>query len=146
VSGFPDTVYAQANTQTRLASDTLDDMMWARCTEPDASTLSTGVSLALSRIAFKSIASATPLHSIVSQAQLLSTTRRLISIAGRGKRLAVESHREEIGQLVEEYGAERGTAGEVRKTAGDVACALLVGPVQGPMVVLQAAYVSADNE
>ncbi|QRV92391.1 Sodium/hydrogen exchanger family [Ceratobasidium sp. AG-Ba] len=146
MSGFPDTVYAQANTQTRLASDTLDDMMWLRCTEPDTAALSPGVASALSRIAFKTNASAAPLHSIVAQAQALGTSRRLVSIAGRGKRLAVESHREEIVKMVEESGAERGVANEVRKTAGDVACALLVSAVSGPMLVLQAAYASRDED
>ncbi|KAG8738387.1 K(+)/H(+) antiporter [Ceratobasidium sp. 414] len=145
MSGFPDTVYAHPDTQTRLASDTLDDMMWTRCTEPDVSALSPGVAAALSRIKFSTNASAAPLHSIVSQAQSLGATRRLVSVAGRGKRLAVESHREEIGRMAEESGAERGMVSEVRKTAGDVACALLVSPVQGPMVVLQAAYAEENQ-
>ncbi|KAH7337991.1 Sodium/hydrogen exchanger family-domain-containing protein [Rhizoctonia solani] len=126
--GFPDTVYAAADTQTRLASDTLDDMMWTRCsTELDAS-----------NITFKTISSPTPLHSIVSLAQTLGSKRRLVSIVGRGKRLAVESHREEIKEF--------GGSGEVGKTAGDVAAALFVSNVKGPVVVLQAAYASRREE
>jgi hypothetical protein len=125
-------------------------MMWARCTEPDAAANapapSASISAALARITFKTNASAAPLRSIVSQAQVLGTRRRLISIAGRGKRLAVESHREEITQIVEQIGVERGVAAEIRKTAGDVAGALLLSAVQGPMVVLQAAYASPDQE
>ncbi|KAG9122515.1 K(+)/H(+) antiporter [Ceratobasidium sp. 392] len=112
----------------------------------DVSALSPGVASALSRITFKTNASAAPLRSIVSQAQALGSKRRLMSVVGRGKRLAVESHREEIGEMVEECGAEKGMAGEVRKTAGDVACALLVNAVQGPMVVLQAAYANGGND
>ena len=141
-SMFPDTVYANANTQTRLVSDTLDDMIWARCTEPSDAAHSASISAALGRIAFKTNSSAAPLRSIVSQAQSLGSKRRLISIVGRGKRLAVESHREEMAQMFEDLGA----TSEVRKTAGDVAAALLLNPVSGPMVVLQAAYASNDDE
>ncbi|KAG8692340.1 K(+)/H(+) antiporter [Ceratobasidium sp. 394] len=111
----------------------------------DEVTAGQGVAAALSRIKFKTNASATPLHSIVSQAQSLGATRRLVSVVGRGKRLAVESHREEIGRMIEESGAERGMTSEVRKTAGDVACAFLVSAVQGPVVVLQAAYATGEN-
>ncbi|CAE6480624.1 unnamed protein product [Rhizoctonia solani] len=126
--GFPDTVYAAADTQTRLASDTLDDMMWTRCS----------TELEASNIAFKTTSSPTPLHSIVSLAQTLGAKRRLISIVGRGKRLAVESHRDEIKEL--------GGSGEVGKTAGDVAAALFDSNVRGPVVVLQASYASSREE
>ncbi|CAE6497674.1 unnamed protein product [Rhizoctonia solani] len=126
--GFPDTVYAAADTQTRLASDTLDDMMWTRCS----------TELEATNIAFSTISSSTPLRSIVSLAQTLASKRRLISIIGRGKRLAVESHRDEIKEF--------GGSGEVGKTAGDVAAALFVSNVKGPIVVLQAAYASGREE
>ncbi|KAJ1305432.1 hypothetical protein OPQ81_000442 [Rhizoctonia solani] len=126
--GFPDTVYAAADTQTRLASDTLDDIIWTRCsTELDPNS-----------ITFKMTSTPTPLRSIVSLAQTLGSKRRLISIVGRGKRLAVESHREEIKEF--------GGSGEVEKTAGNVAAALFVSNVKGPVVVLQAAYASRREE
>lgn len=126
--GFPDTVYAAADTQTRLASDTLDDMIWTRCsTELDSSS-----------ITFKTTSTPTPLHSIVSLAQSLGSKRRLISIVGRGKRLAVESHREEIKEF--------GGSGEIGKTAGNVAAALFASSLKGPVVVLQSAYASRREE
>ncbi|KAB5595948.1 K(+)/H(+) antiporter 1 [Ceratobasidium theobromae] len=146
-SGFPDTIYDQANTEMQLASNTLDDIMWAKCTTTAEPAPSASVSEALARIAFKTHSSASPLRSIVSQAQALGAKRRLISIAGRGKRLAAESHREEIMQIVEGLGldsVERGVAAEIRKTVGDVGAALMLSAVQGPMVVLQAAYSSSD--
>ncbi|CAE6350065.1 unnamed protein product [Rhizoctonia solani] len=126
--GFPDTVYAAADTQTRLASDTLDDIIWTRCNSE----------LGLNNITFKTISTPTPLRSIVSSIQTLGSKRRLISIVGRGKRLAVESHKDEL----KEFGA----SAEMGKTAGDVAAALFVSNVKGPIVVLQAAYASRREE
>ncbi|KAF8686418.1 Sodium/hydrogen exchanger family [Rhizoctonia solani] len=126
--GFPDTVYAAADTQTRLASDTLDDIIWTRCNNE----------LGSSNVAFKTISTPTPLRSIVSLVHTLGSKRRLISIVGRGKRLAVESHKDEM----KEFGA----SGEMGKTAGDVAAALFVSDIKGPIVVLQAAYASRRDE
>ncbi|CAE6385977.1 unnamed protein product [Rhizoctonia solani] len=126
--GFPDTVYAAADTQTRLASDTLDDIIWTRCNSE----------LGSSNITFKTISTPTPLRSIISLAQTLSSKRRLISIVGRGKRLAVESHKDEMKEF--------GGSPEMGKTAGDVAAALFVSNVKGPVLVLQAAYASRREE
>ncbi|CAE6446839.1 unnamed protein product [Rhizoctonia solani] len=126
-SGFPDTVYAPADTQTQLASDTLDNMMWSRCS----------TKLGSKNITFKTVSSPRPLHSIISLAQTLGSTQRLISIVGRGKRRAVELH-DEMKEL--------GGSGEVAKTAGDVCAALFGGHLKGPIVVLQAAYTSRREE
>ncbi|CAE6526951.1 unnamed protein product [Rhizoctonia solani] len=126
ISGLSDIVYAPTDTQARLASDTHDDMMWSRCsTEP-------------SSIKFKTIATPTPIRSIVALAQTLGSKCRLISVVGRGKQFAPESHREEMKKF--------GGGGEVRKTAGDVAAALFLHGAKGPVVVLQAAYASRREE
>ncbi|KAF8754635.1 Sodium/hydrogen exchanger family [Rhizoctonia solani] len=107
--GFPDTVYAAADTQTRLASDTLDDIIWTRCNNE----------LGSSNVAFKTISTPTPLRSIVSLVHTL---------------------------VPQDEMKEFGASGEMGKTAGDVAAALFVSDIKGPIVVLQAAYASRRDE
>jgi len=56
-------------------------------------------------------------------------------LAGRSRRLAVENHRDELKQLVEEHGS---VGNEVKKTIGDVATALVVSGCKAGLVVIQA--------
>ncbi|TFK26895.1 hypothetical protein FA15DRAFT_615019 [Coprinopsis marcescibilis] len=60
----------------------------------------------------------------------------LIVVTGRSRRLAVENHRVELKELMDEHG---GIGGEVRKTIGDVASAFVVADVGSGVLVLQAA-------
>jgi hypothetical protein len=63
--------------------------------------------------------------------------QRVLVVAGRSKRLAVEDHRAELKDLVEEH---RVVGHEViSKTIGDVATAFVVSGCASAMVVLQAA-------
>jgi hypothetical protein len=61
---------------------------------------------------------------------------QLVVVTGRSRRLAVENHRKELGELMVENGQ---VGAEVRKTVGDVATAFVVAGVGSGIVVLQAA-------
>jgi hypothetical protein len=72
---------------------------------------------------------------------------RLLIMAGRSRRLAVEDHRIELKELLEEYGSGAGPHGgvgsEVRKTLGDVASVFVLAGCGSGVVVVQAASVGS---
>ncbi|KAF8233442.1 hypothetical protein L208DRAFT_1451912 [Tricholoma matsutake] len=147
--GFPDTVYGQPNTQTRMQSETADNITWARYAglRKDSSSVS---SAALGRIEFRELATPVPLHAAIQEANLVAESPggRLLILAGRSRRLAVESHRVELKELLEEYGSSGMGAmrvgSEVRKTLGDVASAFVVAGVGSGVVLVQAASVGRE--
>jgi hypothetical protein len=147
ISGFPDTVYGQATTQTRLQSETADNVMWSRYALHSTEEPATPLTDALSRIKFLEVATPVPLHAAVqsasSQLESLAERRslRLLIVAGRSRRLAVESHQQELKMLMEEHGS---VGNEVRKTVGDVATAFVVAGCKAGIVVIQAANVPLD--
>ncbi|KAF8076796.1 Sodium/hydrogen exchanger family-domain-containing protein [Lyophyllum atratum] len=120
-----DTVYGQHNTQTRLASDTADNLTW----DP------------ISRITFSTISSAKPLHTIVElvakEASQSTPVRNIIVVAGRSRRMAVESHKSELQEVITEAGASIGSS--VPKTVGDVGAALVASNTAASLLILQAA-------
>ncbi|KAI0677244.1 Sodium/hydrogen exchanger family-domain-containing protein [Trametes maxima] len=133
---FPDTVYGAQTTQTRLASDTADDLLWARFTT--SANAVPELSEALSRITFTEEASNTPLHSIVDLAKRTPPSRaRLLLVTGRARRMAVESHFDELRRLCIEHNASLGT--ELPKVLGEVASAFVAAGLSASMVVVQAA-------
>lgn len=83
------------------------------------------------------VSTSTPLRSAISIAQTLGSKRRLISIVGRGKRLAVQAHKDEMKEF--------GPSGDMDRTAGNVAAALFVSKVKGSIVVLQASSTLAHE-
>jgi hypothetical protein len=147
ISGFPDTVYGQATTQTRLQSETADNVMWSRYALHSTEEPATPLTDALSRIKFLEVATPVPLHAAVqsasSQLESLAERRslRLLIVAGRSRRLAVENHQQELKMLMEEHGI---VGNEVRKTVGDVATAFVVAGCKAGIVVIQAANVPLD--
>ncbi|KAG0694775.1 Sodium/hydrogen exchanger family-domain-containing protein [Suillus ampliporus] len=137
--GFPDSVYGQPNTHMRLLSETADSITWSRYANRDSSESDMPAPLraALSRIDFSNLASPVPLHAAIQRASMY---KRVLVVAGRSKRLAVEDHHAELNGLVEEY---RMVGHEVmRKTIGDVATAFVVSGCATGMVVLQSANVA----
>ncbi|KAI5120140.1 hypothetical protein M0805_001908 [Coniferiporia weirii] len=142
MTGHPDTYYGQFTTQTRLQSETADNITWARFASPSRDEgHPTRVTDALVRISFTDLASPRPLHTLVehTKAQMCEAAaheRSLIVVLGRSRRLAVEDHHTELKALAEEYGA---VSGEVKKTVGDVATALVVARCDAGLVVVQAA-------
>ncbi|KAJ2934148.1 hypothetical protein H1R20_g2903, partial [Candolleomyces eurysporus] len=208
VPDYPDTYYGQATTETKLQSDTADNVLWAKYAQlprrnrkdsilatNDASSLkSSSKSSFESRVEFKEIGSHVPLHTAINEAKghanilsqeddegdkdgdavqtgevvpnlekqtdgdeiqeaALARTRsrgskksadkqrtinkgRLIIVTGRSRRLAVEDHRHEMRDLMDEYGH---LGQEARKALGDVASAFVVAGIASGIVVLQAA-------
>ncbi|KAI8978732.1 Sodium/hydrogen exchanger family-domain-containing protein [Trametes punicea] len=141
---FPDTVYAHATTQTRLQSETADNIVWSRYTHPDASSDPT-LAPALSRMVFSEVGTPAPLRYIIREALGMSQTAleersRLLILTGRSRRFAVENHHAELKSVMEEHG---GIANEVKRTVGDVATSLVVSGCQASVIVFQAT-VSAE--
>lgn len=143
---FPDTVYANATTQTRLQSETADNIAWSRYTHTSVSADPT-LAPALSRMDFSDVGTPEPLRYTIKQALGMSRSvvderGRLLILAGRSRRLAVENHHAELKSVMEEHG---GLANEVKRTVGDVATALVVSGCQASLIVFQAS-VSADRD
>lgn len=140
---FPDTIYPHETTQTRLASDTADNICWFKYAPQkpqDAIPPShpPTIESALARIQFSTMTSATPLRSLMERSPSLSGGRRLIVVAGRGKRLAAESHQDEMQVLLSGGQSGYGALGnEMRKTLGDVATAFLISGVGAELLVVQ---------
>ncbi|KAI0005096.1 cation/H+ exchanger [Russula compacta] len=134
---FPNTVYSHLGTQVRIQSDTADNVLWDRVTSPNSS-FSPEVRSALTRISFQSDSAVRPLHRMLELAGIEAsrTSKPLLVVAGRSRRMAVESHNRELHRLV----AERNTtlASEVSKTFGDVASAFVVAGGGVSLVVTQA--------
>lgn len=123
-----------------MKSETADNIAWARYADQRTSSSSTS---ALSRIEFRECATPVPLRSGIREAEVTAILmnsrhkhRRLLVVAGRSRRLAVENHRVELKGLMEEYG---NVAAEVGKTIGDVATAFVVAGCGEGVVVVQAA-------
>ncbi|KAF8214100.1 potassium:hydrogen antiporter [Mycena galopus ATCC 62051] len=135
-----DTVYGQQTTQSRLVSNTADNILWDRFTVPSSSRTDT-VAEALSRITFKTQESGEPLHKIVELVELESKNlpegRNLVVMLGRSRRMAVESHNAELQRLIASTGGSIGSA--VSKTVGDVGAALVASRSSASLLVLQAA-------
>ncbi|KAH9924338.1 Sodium/hydrogen exchanger family-domain-containing protein [Epithele typhae] len=142
-SVFPDTVYGNATTQTRLQSETADNIAWTKYTRNDEAALAP----ALARITFLEASTAKPLHHVVDEATRMCdphaspgvSAPRLLVLAGRSRRMAVENHHAELKALIEEHG---GIVNAVKRTVGDVATALVVAGCEANLIVFQAALPS----
>ncbi|KAH9077083.1 cation/H+ exchanger [Lactarius deliciosus] len=133
---FPNTVYSQQGTHGRMQSDTADNILWDRLTSPNTS-FSPAIRAALTRISFQRESAARPLHRMLELAgEASQTSRPLLVVAGRSRRMAVESHQRELHELV----SERNTSleSEVAKTFGDVGSTFVVGGSNVSLIVTQA--------
>ncbi|KAL5501372.1 KHA1_2 [Sanghuangporus vaninii] len=139
---MPDTVYGAFTTQTRLQSETADNITWERYASPSGNPPPPpAVAEALSRITFRTRATPRPLHFVIEKifslsqpqtrprpscsSQLPRVSRKITVILGRSRRLAVEDHSLELKELLEQYHGSGSVGGEVRKTVGDVASAII---------------------
>jgi len=131
---FPDTVYGHQSTQTRLASDTADDLIWNRYTSktPDST-----LREALGRINFGEEHTDKPLHFVQTFATGLRS-RRLLVLLGRSRRMAAASHAAELKKLLSENRTSIGTEGT--KTLGEVGTAVMSGGVGEGVLVVQARF------
>lgn len=131
-----DTVYALRDTQTRLASESADSIMWERYT----SSTSPEIADALNRISFAQEVASLPLHSVLdlaSQTVVQHPDRRHIIAVGRSRRMAVESHAVELSQVLTETGSSLNA--ESTKTLGEVASGFVASNVNASLLILQAA-------
>ncbi|KAI0036744.1 cation/H+ exchanger [Vararia minispora EC-137] len=134
---YPDTVYAQ-NTQTRLQSDTADNIAWS--SYAIASTRSDELGSALRRITFQEETSAKPLHRVLELAGAAASNhsaKPLFVVVGRSRRLAVDSHKQELLQLAQEHNAT--ISSEAPRTFGEVGAAVVASGANVSLVVVQAA-------
>lgn len=143
ITSVMDTVYAQHNTQTRLQSETADNITWGLYAGgADAEDgLSEIFREALTRVEFLDMGTPKPLHAIVGRVndivdEMSVKKTRVMVMVGRSRRLAVEDHRTELKEMMH---SGRSIGGEVKKTIGDVGTALMVSGVKAGVVVLQAA-------
>lgn len=127
-----------------------DNIAWTKYTSASPDTpRSAALRSALGRVQFSSIESDKPLKSILDgtseegkKVKDEHTKKSLLVVCGRGRRLAAESHASELRDILASHG---GTGAEVRKTLGDVACALVVSNVKAGLLVVQAAPKSATE-
>jgi hypothetical protein len=142
ITSVMDTVYAQHNTQTRMQSETADNLTWglyADGAEKDG--LSEVLREALGRVEFVEMGTPKPLHAIVGRVNeavdsMSRRNTRVLAMIGRSRRLAAEDHTAELKEVLHN---NKPIGGEVRKTIGDVGTALVVSGVKAGVVVLQAA-------
>jgi len=138
---FPDTVYGDQSTQTRLASDTADDLIWGRYTSKISDT---SLREAVGRIKFREEHSKKPLHFVQTFASTLRSqlegarSGRLLIVAGRSRRMATESHSAELKELLSENRTSIG--GEATKTLGEVGTAIISGDAGEGILVVQAKF------
>ncbi|KAI0315604.1 hypothetical protein OF83DRAFT_1173659 [Amylostereum chailletii] len=143
--GFPDTVYGNHTTQTRLQSETADSVAWERYAAPRGPPPEPALAAALSRVAFQDLATPVPLHAIVQHGVTASAaSARLMVVLGRSRRLAVEDHHQELKEMMDERPSNERVGSEVKKTLGDVATAFVLSGVHAGLIVMQAATVESD--
>jgi len=147
ISGFPDTIYGATTTQTRIQSQTADQIAWQSYANPrEGSITNPLIRDALTRIKFIEISSSKPMHEVLARAQsetdvAIQKKARPFVVVGRARRLAAESHQEELRTLLEENGH---LGSEVRKTMGDVATAFVLSGGNAGLLVVQTGM--NDNE
>ena len=127
----------------RLQSDMADSITWSKYATPPPYTMDNPVlRQALARIHFSDAQTPVPLHATLRHARTLrETSPRLLIVAGRSRRLAKESHHEEMKRVLETYRPRVGFEG-MRRTIGDVGTAMVVGGSANAVVVVQAADVT----
>jgi hypothetical protein len=92
-----------------------------------------------SRIEFIERSTPTPLHVLIEMMDVQLREKRLMVAVGRARRLAAQSHQDELGAILGRAGGVA-AGNDVRKTVGDVATGLLVGSANtAALIVLQAA-------
>ncbi|KAK7033670.1 K(+)/H(+) antiporter [Paramarasmius palmivorus] len=138
-----DTVYGQHNTQTRLASDTADNILWDRLSSSHGS--SSPISFVVKRTSrpLKDIVdlvspipttdtspAMTALHAAVKSGSGVNT----VVVCGRSRRMAAESLGKELSEIVS--GAPLATS--VSRTLGDVGAAMVAVGARASLLVCQA--------
>jgi hypothetical protein len=145
----PDTIYPQNSTQHHLQSETADNLAWGQMTSsPDAQ--SPAILGALSRMSFVEGSSSAPLAEVLRRCNeehdvAASGNKALLVVAGRGRRMAAESHTDELRGIIAGTGASEVIGGEVRRTVGDVATSFVATGAKASLLVLQASENVGDD-
>ncbi|QRV87778.1 Sodium/hydrogen exchanger family [Ceratobasidium sp. AG-Ba] len=144
----PDTVYPQHNTQNRLQSETADNLIWTQMTS-SSNAQSPAIRGALSRITFVEESSHTPLTVVLQRSKeeyetASSSNKALLVVTGRGRRMAAESHTDELRGIIAGLDSSA-IGGEVRRTVGDVATAFVATGAKASLFVLQASENVGDD-
>lgn len=114
-------------------------------------TLPASVQEALSRITFHDAASPRPLNHVLERSNRRSlglnssNSKSIIAVVGRGRRMAQETHRVELKELLLTCGVSGGVGGELSRTMGDVAAAFVASSNQTSVLVVQAAHRRAGS-
>lgn len=121
-----------------MQSESADNLLWDRITSSSSSSLGAEVRAAVLRISFQNESAARPLHKVLELAtnEASRMSKPLLVFAGRSRRMAVESHKRELEQLIAEHGTS--LASDVSNTFGDVASAFIVAGGNASLVVTQA--------
>ncbi|CAL1700243.1 unnamed protein product [Somion occarium] len=136
---FGDTAYGAGNTQTRLQSDTTDNLLWERY----SNNASPEVADALHRVNFEWERSSKPLHAVLDAASQTINHRsrenlRVVVVVGRSCRMALESHTSELRELIIERSISMGS--DVAKTLGPLGAAFVATNANTSLLVLQASH------
>lgn len=143
-----DTVYAHHNTETRLLSDTADNLLWASLAPANVPVVNAHSSTSLppptTQLQFQEVYTTQPLHDFTRMSRSAArhaktynnpsgvSTRTLI-VAGRSRRMAVENHDKELKVMMQDAhgsaGGDQHVDADVRKTVGDVASASILKTV-----------------
>ncbi|CAE6440636.1 unnamed protein product [Rhizoctonia solani] len=145
----PDTVYPQNTTQTRLQSETADNLIWVQMTS-SSEAQSPAIKGALSRITFVEDESSTPLAGILKRCgdehnAAVTNSKALLVVVGRGRRMAAESHTDELRGIITSVNASETIGGEVRRTVGDIATAFVATGAKASLLVMQASDNVGDD-
>ncbi|EUC66451.1 potassium:hydrogen antiporter [Rhizoctonia solani AG-3 Rhs1AP] len=145
----PDTVYPQNTTQTRLQSETADNLVWTQMTS-SSEAQSPAIKGALSRITFVEEESPRPLAEILKRCRdehnaAVASSKTLLVVVGRGRRMAAESHTDELRGIIASTNASETIGGEVRRTVGDVATAFVATGAKASLFILQASENVGDD-
>ncbi|EUC66450.1 potassium:hydrogen antiporter, partial [Rhizoctonia solani AG-3 Rhs1AP] len=144
-----DTVYPQNTTQTRLQSETADNLVWTQMTS-SSEAQSPAIKGALSRITFVEEESPRPLAEILKRCRdehnaAVASSKTLLVVVGRGRRMAAESHTDELRGIIASTNASETIGGEVRRTVGDVATAFVATGAKASLFILQASENVGDD-
>ena len=149
-SFFHETLYGNANTETRIASDTADNILWSRFASPKASNspLTPQAQAALCRVTFANDSSSSPLRAVIQRAALefkaaADEYKSLLLVVGRARRLAVESHHAELHSIIAEQ-PHSSIGGDVTRAIGGVAAGFVASATNASVLVMQAAHSSSS--
>jgi hypothetical protein len=122
-----------------MQSDTADNIAWGNYTTH--APRGGDVASALTRVTFEETSSAQPLHRILELAATYRAgSKPLFAVLGRSRRMAVDTHKQELLTLAQEHNAS--ISSEAPKIFGEVGAAFVATGMDASLIVVQAASTS----